>query len=85
MAVLTVELCGRLADMAAAAAVTLDVAEDGLSIADVRGHLARTFPALTDAITSDKVRACVDEAIVDDRAIVRAGQAVAFFPPLSGG
>lgn len=81
---LQVELCGRLADLAGDV-VDVDVPNAGLSIADLRTALAALHPALADAILGPKVRACVDEVMVDDMAMVRAGQVVAFFPPLSGG
>ena len=84
MAVLQVELCGRLADLADDV-VDVEVPNAGVSIADLRAALADIYPALADAILGPKVRACVDEVLVDDAAMVRAGQVVAFFPPLSGG
>ena len=78
------ELCGRLADLADDV-VEVQVPNAGVSIADLRAALADAYPALADAILGPKVRACVDEILVDDAAIIRAGQVVAFFPPLSGG
>ena len=81
---LQVELCGRLADLADDV-VDVEVPNAGISIADLRAALADAYPALADAILGPKVRACVDEVLVDDAAMVRAGQVVAFFPPLSGG
>lgn len=78
------ELCGRLADLADDV-VDVEVPNAGISIADLRAALTDAYPALADAILGPKVRACVDEILVDDAAIIRAGQVVAFFPPLSGG
>ena len=84
MAILQVELCGRLADLAGDV-VDVKVPNAGIRIADLRAALAAAYPALADSILGPKVRACVDEILVDDAAMVRAGQVVAFFPPLSGG
>ena len=84
MSILQVELCGRLADLAGDV-VDVDVPNSGASIADLRAALAALHPALADNILGPKVRACVDEMLVDDAVVVRAGQVVAFFPPLSGG
>jgi sulfur-carrier protein len=84
MAMLQVELCGRLADLAGDV-VDVEVPNAGISITDLRAALAAAQPALIDALHDPKVRACVDEILVGDGAMVRAGQVVAFFPPLSGG
>jgi sulfur-carrier protein len=84
VAVLQVELCGRLADLAGDV-VDVDVPNAGVTIANLRATLAAAYPAFAEAILGPKTRACVDEILVDDAAMVRAGQVVAFFPPLSGG
>ena len=81
---LQVELCGRLSDLAGDV-VDVEIPNAGLKIGELRATLAVLHPALADSILGPKVRACVDDMMVDDAAIVRAGQVVAFFPPLSGG
>lgn len=57
------------------------VAATPCSVAQLRAQLARVHPALA----APSVRACLDKTIVPDSAQVRAGQEVAFVPPLSGG
>jgi len=66
-------------------AVDLDLPADACTVADLRLHLARQFPAASGDLASGSLRACVDEAIVPDSHVVRPGQRVEFFPPLSGG
>jgi len=65
--------------------VDLDLPADACTVADLRLHLARQFPAASGDLASGSLRACVDEAIVPDSHVVRPGQRVEFFPPLSGG
>jgi sulfur-carrier protein len=84
MTAIDVELCGRLADLAGRQ-VTLAVAPGGLAVADLFAALAAEHPALADPLAAGKVRACVNEVIVPASAIVRPGDLVALFPPVSGG
>ena len=65
--------------------VDLDPPAGELDVAALRRLLAELFPAAADEIRSGAVRACVDEAIVPDSHLVKPGQKVEFFPPLSGG
>lgn len=55
----------------------------GTTVADVREALARLHPSAT--LDRQTVRACLDDAIVDDSHKVAPGATLAFFPPLSGG
>lgn len=65
--------------------VDLDLPAEAWSVAELRLHLAQQFPAAAADLASGSLRACVDETIVSDSHIVRPGQKVEFFPPLSGG
>lgn len=84
MAVYTIELCGRLAEPAGSA-LSLEHDPASCSIAELRAALAAAYPFLASAMANARVRACVDEVIVTDDAVVAAGQVIAFFPPVSGG
>lgn len=84
MALYTIELCGRLADRAGAI-LTLELDAASCSIAELRAALSAAQPSLAADMANARVRACVDEVIVQDAATVAAGQAIAFFPPVSGG
>lgn len=55
------------------------------SIDELRHRLGAMRPDCADAIAARSVRACVDQRIVSDDALVEPEQEVAFFPPLSGG
>lgn len=80
----TIEFCGRLADIAPDP-IPLEVPPTGLPILEVVACLAAENPALGDALLGDKIRACVDEAIVPKSFRVMPGSILAFFPPVSGG
>jgi len=81
---LRIELCGRLAD-ACGREVELGIPERGLPVAALMAALGDAYPALRAALGRGRVRACVNEAIVPDATVVRAGDRVALFPPVSGG
>lgn len=77
-----IQFYGRLAD---AFGRDLEVEMAGeCSIAELRERLAREFPQGAAAL-GQRVRACVGDAIVPDSHIVRPGDRVEFFPPVSGG
>lgn len=84
MAFYTIELCGRLADPVGPV-LMLELDAPSYTIAQLRAALARAHPSLAADMANARVRACVDEAIVPDGALVEAGQVIAFFPPVSGG
>jgi sulfur-carrier protein len=80
---ITVDLCGRLADGVGAEIVwPLAVPE---TVGTIRTALADAYPSLAIAFASMRVRAALDEMLVDDSAIVSPGQRLALFPPVSGG
>ena len=80
---ITVDLCGRLAEPAGPC-LQFD-AGNIHTIADLRQAIAVAHPALAIAMISDRVRACIGDAIVPNSTVVGAGMTIAFFPPLSGG
>jgi molybdopterin converting factor subunit 1 len=55
------------------------------NVADLRQLLARLKPEVGGEFLGKTLRACVDDAIVDDEHPVSADSEIAFFPPLSGG
>lgn len=83
-ACLNVELCGRLAD-ACGRIVELDLPEEEVPVSVMFTALAAAYPTLAPSIASGRVRACVNEALVGPDSLVRAGDEVALFPPVSGG
>jgi len=77
-----IQFYGRLAD-AFGRDLEVDVAGE-CSIAELRERLAREFPHGAAAL-GRRVRACVGDTIVPDSHLVRPGERVEFFPPVSGG
>jgi molybdopterin synthase sulfur carrier subunit len=47
--------------------------------------LGSAYPALGEALRRIRIRACINETIVANDAMVRPGDRVALFPPVSGG
>lgn len=81
---LDIELCGRLAD-ACGPVLGLGVPENGLPVTAMLDDLASAYPALGEALRRIRIRACINETIVANDAMVRPGDRVALFPPVSGG
>jgi len=81
---LSVELCGRLAD-ACGRVVDVELPQSEIPVRDLFTALGEAYPPLGQAIASGRVRACVNEALVTPEAVVRSGDDVALFPPVSGG
>ncbi len=81
---LTVDLCGRLAEPLGPQLI-IDDCSAIHCVADLREAIASAHPVLAAQIMSQRVRACIDNEIVRDTALVGPGAIVAFFPPLSGG
>ena len=79
-----VELCGRLAD-ACGPSLRLNIPDAGLSVSSLLTGLGHTYPPIGDALDRIRVRACINEAVVDNEAVVRPGDRIALFPPVSGG
>ncbi len=81
---LNVELCGRFAD-ACGRMVSVELPQDEVQVRELFAALGKAYPQLVLAIASGRVRACVNEALVTAEAVVRPGDEVALFPPVSGG
>ena len=77
-------MCGRLAD-ADGPLVAVALGGEAASIGDLKRALAQCYPALGEEMMQRRIAACVDDAIVPDSHVVRMGQRIALFPPLSGG
>ena len=60
------------------------VLSDHCSIADLRERLAVEYPQAANAL-GHRARALVGDIVVADSHIVRPGDSVEFFPPVSGG
>lgn len=80
---LTVELCGKLAD-SYGGEITLDLSPGGLTVGELIEAVAKSYPMLAPLLAVGRIRACVNEVIVPDTAIVRQGDIAALFPPVSG-
>lgn len=82
--VVTVRFFGSLREAVGRDAVDLDIEEP--CIAGVRRGLAsRLGAAELQALSGQGVRVCVNQTIVRGNAEVRAGDEVAFLPPVTGG
>ena len=79
---LAVKLYATLKDRAKTNQVTVELA-DGATIGMLRQKLAADYPAL--ASTLPRCLAAINQEFADDAAAIRAGDQVAFFPPVSGG
>lgn len=64
--------------------IAADVPADGCTVAELRRMLVASDPAHA-PIASASARACIDQAVVGEDAVIMPGQEVAFVPPLSGG
>jgi molybdopterin converting factor small subunit len=81
---MNVSMYGRLGQLAGSR-LSIDMPSGGCSVAELRELLVRRYPALDGEISTDRVRACVDDEIVSDATHIDAAQSVEFFPPVSGG
>jgi sulfur-carrier protein len=63
----------------------VDLPPEGCSIAALRERLRGDDEAAAAAMAGKTILASIDQQIVDDDAIARPGQEIAFFTPLSGG
>ena len=57
----------------------------GCTVAEIRRGLAEAHPEIAQILGQASTRACVDQQMVGEDAMVRPGQEIAFLPPLSGG
>lgn len=64
--------------------VAVEVPAEGCSIRALRERLVASDPSYA-ALAHPSVLACVDQEIVREDRVVRPGQEIAFFRPLSGG
>ncbi len=74
---------GRLADILGRE-VALSLPQP-CHVADVRRELARLHPASGAELEVARARAFIGDALAREDSLVREGDEVAFFPPLSGG
>jgi molybdopterin converting factor subunit 1 len=79
---LNVKLYATLKDRAKTNQVTVEL-EDGATIGMLRQKLAADYLAL--ASTLPRCLAAINQEFADDDAVIRVGDEVAFFPPVSGG
>ncbi len=65
---------------------TLDVPQQVNTVAQLRAWLSQRGEPWTAALAgNNRIRAAVDQAMVDDQHALREGAEVAFFPPVTGG
>lgn len=81
---LVVELCGKLADVHGRE-VMVPIPAEGCGVGSLLDRVRAAFPALAALLAPGKVRVCRNDEIVPVTAHVAAGDAVALFPPVSGG
>lgn len=77
-----VRLFAGLRDLAGRGEVKLEWRE-GLTVGEVRGALARRYPAIAPLL--ERSRAAVGEQLAEDSATIPDESEVAFLPPVSGG
>jgi MoaE-MoaD fusion protein len=76
-------LFATLKDIAGQPRLTLDLARETLTVADIRAALTERYPPMEENI---KVAiASVNQEYAFDDEVVRDGDEIAFFPPVSGG
>jgi molybdopterin converting factor subunit 1 len=61
--------------------VQFDLPDGGCTVAELRAALAERHEGLA----AKSVRACIDQEIAPESALVLPGHEIAFIPPLSGG
>jgi molybdopterin synthase sulfur carrier subunit len=57
----------------------------GATVSEARRMLADLHTEAAAMLAEPQARACLDDRMVDDAAVVPAGAELAFLPPLSGG
>lgn len=64
----------------------MDLPVDIKTIAQLKTHLAKRGEAWTNLFSGKQsIRAAINHALVDDNAVIKNGDEVAFFPPVTGG
>ncbi|WP_057884173.1 MoaD/ThiS family protein [Tsuneonella troitsensis] len=81
---LTVFLFGKLGD-SMGRELSFDGELVGRTIGALRLALASQYPVASADLLSPRVRACVNDAIVDDGHLLCPGDEVSLLPPVSGG
>lgn len=84
VATISVKLCGRLAELAGRT-LSVDIPAEGCRADELLARVAERAPLIAAFVSEGRVRVCIEETIVDDATVVRPGQHVALFPPVSGG
>lgn len=80
---MTIFLFGRLADtLGREVELALPLP---CAVAAIRRELVRFYPASAADLEPARARACLNDALANDDALVRQGDEIAFLPPLSGG
>lgn len=84
VASISLELCGRLAELAGRT-LSVDIPAEGCRADELLARVAEQAPLIAALVSEGRIRVCIGEAIVDGAALVRPGDQVALFPPVSGG
>ena len=75
-----------LREQVGATSEEIDLPGETSTVAALRAHLARRGGAWTSALAEKKLlRFAVNQDMVTPEAIVKAGDEIAFFPPVTGG
>jgi molybdopterin converting factor subunit 1 len=77
-----VRLFARARDLAGADRVVVEL-PDGATVAELRGHLALRYPALTGLLGRSAL--ALNDEIADDRLTLPRQAEIALLPPVSGG
>ena len=77
-------LFGKLADKAGRE-LDIDVPDAGCTVAELRSRLCLEQPSLAADLSAPSIKACIDQQVAAEDALVLPRHEVAFIPPLSGG
>ena len=83
-AIIVVELCGVLADLAGQS-LALEIGAGGCTVDDLLAQTSRRNAGLAAQIASGRVKAFINEVTASTKSRVMPGDVVALFPPVSGG
>ncbi|HEA18362.1 MAG TPA: molybdopterin converting factor subunit 1 [Pseudoalteromonas prydzensis] len=75
---------GQLKERLQCASYTIAIKQP-LSIEQLKAHLVSLQPSWQAALNNDLLIAAVNQQIAQQQAIVKGGDEVAFFPPVTGG
>ena len=65
--------------------VEIDVPDPAFTVARLRAYLGEIYPAAAEELASPRVKAAIDDEVVDDETMLDGVQMIDFFPPVSGG